>query len=60
MTLRFNLLWKGKAKDYPSAKTIQEMNNKKMYKGLSKETKKKVEYNMLKNNIITFRTKGGI
>tara|TARA_R110001592_G_scaffold110745_2_gene307352 strand:+ start:4039 stop:4218 length:180 start_codon:yes stop_codon:yes gene_type:complete len=59
MTLRFNLLWKGKAKDYPGAKTIQEMNNNKMYKGLSKETKKKVEYNMLKNNIITFN-KGGL
>ena len=59
MTLRFNLLWKSKAKDYPGAKTIQEMNKNKMYKGLSKETKKKVEYNMLKNNIITFN-KGGL
>ena len=59
MTLRFNLLWKGKAKDYPGAKTIQEMNSKKTYKGLSKETKKKVEHNMFKNNIITFN-KGGL
>ena len=58
MTLRFNLLWKGKAKDYPGAKVIQEMNSKKTYKGLSKETKKKIEYNMFKNNIITFRKRG--
>ncbi len=58
MTLRFNLFWKGKAKDYPSARVIQEMNKKKMYKGLSKETKKKIEDNMFKNNIITFRKRG--
>jgi len=62
MTLRskLKLLWVGKSKDYPNAKTVKKMNQDKKYKKLTDDTRKKVEHHMMKNMIINLRNKGGL